>query len=88
MLALTALLLMALAIAAPLVGEDSRVVDVERREPWWPGARNDGSAARGRSSPTQARGSRSLVMGRSSAGRTAESAMRTGSPGALNPIRK
>lgn len=40
MLGLTALLLMALAIAAPLVGEDSRVVDAERREPWWPGWRS------------------------------------------------
>lgn len=38
MIALTIALLVALAIAAPLVGEDSRVVDAERREPWWPGA--------------------------------------------------
>lgn len=46
MIALTIALLVALAIAAPLVGEDSRVVDAERHEPWWPGERSGRVARR------------------------------------------
>ncbi len=44
------LFLVALAIAAPLVGYDSRVVDADRRVRWWPAeplAERAGADARG-----------------------------------------